>query len=199
MDEQPAEFSSNQTDTMSQDQEQPHIKRSFTVNKDREINYDFKSSDGKKSGKGLLLVIIGVLLVAGLAGAYFFRHQMKSLVAGINPTPVPSPLTTPSPVPTPNPLVRSDWSLEILNGSGESGLAKKVAVKVQALGYQVVKTGNADKDNYTKTEILVKKDLLDKVDLVIADLKDTVRIASVAGQLQEGTASARIILGKDSI
>ena len=78
-------------------------------------------------------------------------------------------------------------------------MAKKIAAKIQDLGYQVVKTGNSDKSDYSQTQVFVKKDVLDKVDLVIADLRDVIKIASVAGQLQEGTASVRIIIGKDSI
>lgn len=94
-------------------------------------------------------------------------------------------------------LVRSNWSFEVLNGLGVTGAAKELAEKLNALGYQVIKTGNADRDNYQETQILIKKGLEDKIDLVIADLKKTVRIASVGGELKDSTVSARIILGKE--
>lgn len=103
---------------------------------------------------------------------------------------------TPTPLPTPQ-LIRSDWSFEVLNGSGVTGLAKKIADQLKEMGYQVIKIGNADKNDYPKTLISVREDLVDKIDLVIADLKDVIKIASVAGNLEEGTVSARIILGKD--
>lgn len=150
----------------------------------------------KKSKKTLFLII--TLLIVFIGVAVIFRTDIKNLVVGegtSTPTPIASP--TPSPTPTPNPLIRSDWSLEVLNGSGVSGLAKSVAEELRDLGYPVVKTGNADKQTYETTEILVRSDLEDKVGLVIADLKDTIKIATVAGELKEGTASARIILGKD--
>ena len=44
---------------------------------------------------------------------------------------------------------------------------------------------------------IIKDDLKEKIDLVIADLKDVVKIASIGGELKDSTASARIILGKD--
>ena len=148
----------------------------------------------KKSKKTLYLVIILVLILVFIG--FIFKHQIKNLVTG-GAKPTPTPTATLTPAPTPNPLNRSDWSLEVLNGTTTSGLAKKLADKLTILGYPVIKTGNADKQNYETTQILVKKELLDKIDLVAADLKDTVKIASVAGELKEGTASARIIIGKD--
>ncbi len=180
-------------------EESSPIKRSFTMNQDSELRYETKSS-AKKSGKTILLMI-GVLIVLLLAGfflnkkfKFFSRDSGSSQSAVVTSTPVSSPIPTPQPI-----LNRSDWSFEVLNGTGVTGEAKKAADKIQALGYQVSKTGNADKSNYKETEILVKKDLLDKVGLVVADLKDTIKIASVAGELKDSTASARIIIGKDSI
>lgn len=175
-------------------EEQAPIKRSFTFDKDRFLNYEQKSSKMPRK----ILLIAGTLIIVAVIG-FLFKSQLKSLVVGVRSTPTPTPLAVVQSTPAPNPLVRSEWSFEVLNGSGESGLAKKVATKITDLGYQIVKTGNADKNNYAATQILVKQDLQDKVDLVIADLKDTVKIASMAGELTEGTASARIILGKDSI
>ena len=150
----------------------------------------------KKGKKKLIFVVLILTAVLGLG--FFLRHQIKSLTMGQPKTgSTPTPTQIPTPTPTPNPLIRSDWSFEVLNGSGVSGLAKKVADKINGLGYQVIKVGNADKDNYPKTQILLKSDLKEKLDLVIADLKDAVKIASVGGELKDSTASARVILGKD--
>ncbi|MBI4035397.1 LytR C-terminal domain-containing protein [Candidatus Daviesbacteria bacterium] len=180
-------------------QETSTVKRSFIVSNNRPLNYENEFT-AKKSSNKITLLLVGLLILLIVAGAYFLRVRIKSLVAGtIAPTPVPTPITTPEPTATPNPLVRSDWSFEVLNGSGEGGLAKKIAGKVTDLGYQVVKVGNADDSDYDTTQVLVKADLRDKIDLVIADLKDAIKIASVAGELKDGTASARIIIGKDSI
>lgn len=175
----------------SEKQESEPIKRSFTVNEDNPSMYEQRSS-GKKPGKKILIIIVVLILL--LTGGYFVVRRT------IQPAPVTTPASVPTPVPTSRPVLnRSDWSLEILNGSGVTGAAKKIADKIQALGYPVTKTGNADKDNYSLSQILVKEKLQDQVELVIADLKDIIKIASVAGELKEGTASARIIIGKDSI
>lgn len=174
------------------------IKRSFTINNGKALNYEHQFSSKKSSNK-ITFLLVGLLLLIVLGGAFFFRSKIKNLAVGnLQPTPTPVPAVV-QPTSTPNPLVKSEWSFEVLNGSGESGLAKKIAAKIQDFGYQVVKSGNADQSDYSQTQVFVKKDLLGKVDLVIADLKDVIKIASVAGQLQEGTASAKIIIGKDSI
>lgn len=145
-------------------------------------------------------IILALLLLALVVAGVIFRHQIKGLISGsINVQPTPSPTPTSEPLPTPSPLIKSDWSFEILNGSGVTGEAKKIADQIKDLGYIVVKTGNADKSDYSKTEILVKKEVLDKIDLVIADLKDIIKVASYGGELNDSTASARIIIGKDSI
>lgn len=171
------------------------VKRSFIVNNNKQLNYEHEFASKKSSNK-ITLLLVGLLILTIVAGVYSLRVRIKNLVAGpLQPTPIPTPVATPEP--TSNPLMRSDWSFEVLNGSGESGLAKTVAAKIQDLGYQVVKIGNADKSNYDATQILAKQDVLEKLDIVIADLKDTIKIASIAGELKEGTASARIIIGKD--
>ena len=165
-----------------------------------EPKYNFTyNMPNKKSNKTTLMLAI-ILLVILLTLGFFFRSKIKGLFGGA-PSSTPSLETneTFSPSPSPAPLVRSDWSLEVLNGSGVSGLARGVAAEFLKLGYSVVKTGNADKQTYDKTEILVRKDFMGKVDLIVADLRDVIKIASVAGELSEGTASARIIIGKDSI
>ncbi len=161
-------------------------------------NFAHSLSGQKKSKKTLYLVIILVLVIVFIS--FIFKRQIKNLFVGA-PKPTSTSVSTPisTPTPTPNPLVRSEWSFEVLNGSTTSGLAKKISDKLVALGYPIVKSGNADKQNYSITQIFVKKGLIGKIDLVIADLKDTVKIASVAGELKEGTSSARIIIGKDSI
>lgn len=163
-----------------------------------EQNFTLGSDEPKKSGKKFIFIILIIVVLAGIG---FFLYKSRSSIKGLvsGPTPTPTPIATPAPTEAPKVLERSEWSFEVLNGSGSTGLAKKIADRIKDLGYQVVKTGNADKSNYPITQILVKKDLAEKLDLVIADLTDTIKIASYAGELNDSTASARIILGKDSI
>lgn len=111
-------------------------------------------------------------------------------------SPTPTPSASAEPTPTPRALNREDWSFEVLNGSGVTGAAKKMADQLKESGYPVVKTGNADRDDYTQSEFFVRKELEDSVDLVILDIKDIIKIASISGELKDSTASARIIIGK---
>lgn len=180
--------------------EQEPVKRSFIVNKDNPPIFEQRSKNSKLGNK--IFVVVAVLLLL-FAGGYFIVKQLRvstktpgdtGSVNVINPTSLPEPTPTNKPV-----FDKSDWSLEILNGSGVTGAAKKIAERLQTFGYPVVKTGNADKDNYSQTQIFIKKSLQDRAELIIADLKDIIKIASVAGELQDSTASARIIIGKDSI
>ncbi len=160
--------------------------------RDNQPSYSLNSQDRKSSGKlvTLFLFIVAVAVIGG--GIYFFAGLGGS--GKTTPTPSPAPGATPSP--TPKPLNRSEWSFEILNGSPVTGEAKKIADKLKALGYPVVKTANADKDTYTSNQFFVKKELEDSVDLVVTDIKDIIKIASISGELKDSTASARIIIGK---
>lgn len=143
------------------------------------------------------LLIWGLIVILLLAGGWWFvtplfkstSNQAKDKDKVVFESPTPTPEPTPQ-------LIRSDWSLEVLNGSGITGAAKKIADKLKDLGYPVIKVGNADKNNYEASQILVRKDLQDQIDLVLADIKDIVKIASSGGNLKDSTASARIILGK---
>lgn len=165
------------------------------------LNIQQPLNTNTSSKKTLILIIVLVLGIA-LGGFFLFKNKgsVKKLVSGSSSTPTPTPASTPAPTETPKPVLnRSDWSFEIQNGSGATSLAKKVGDKIKDLGYIVLKTGNADKSNYPTTQVLVRKELADKINLVIADLKDVIKIASFGGELKDSTASARIILGKDSI
>lgn len=157
-----------------------------------------ENGEQEKSGKklfvfgGITLAVI-VLLTIG-----FFAFSAREAQKEEKAEKAATENATPAPVSTPKPTIdKSQWSLEVLNGSGVPGAAKKIADQITALGYQVVKTGNASKSDYAVTEVIVKKELLDKVDLLIADLKDVIKISSQSGDLKDSTASARIILGKE--
>lgn len=146
----------------------------------------------KKSGltNVILIVIILAILIAG--GIFSWRYFNKtSQSANVNP----SSLQTSTPEPTRS-LNRENWSFEVLNGSGVTGVAKKAVGVLTSLGYTVIKTGNADKSTYTQNQLYVRDESSDQIDLLLADLKTDFNIASVSGQLKEGTASARLIIGK---
>jgi LCP family protein required for cell wall assembly len=64
----------------------------------------------------------------------------------------PAQAATPS-TEAPAPVAPADVTVEVFNGSGTSGLAGTAASALEAAGYQVSGTGNADSMGYTTTEI----------------------------------------------
>lgn len=91
---------------------------------------------------------------------------------------------------------RSKITLEILNGSGVAGVAKKVADSLSALEYQIVKVGNAQENTQT-SQIFVSADLEKFQSEFLKDLDGIVEEATISGKLEDSTASARIIIGKN--
>lgn len=159
-----------------------------------DISYHQKKSNKKTVFITVLAVIVLVavgFVILNLTGNA--KKPEKTTPQDQNPTPIPPPTQAPKE------LDRSQWSFEVLNGSGTTGLAKKIADQLKDLGYLVVKIANAGRDDYPQSQILVENSRLDDVDLVVADLKDIIKIASFGGELKDSTASARIIIGQDSI
>jgi anionic cell wall polymer biosynthesis LytR-Cps2A-Psr (LCP) family protein len=46
------------------------------------------------------------------------------------------------------------WTVEVLNGTNAVGLANRTAELIRGFGYDVLNVGNADRNNYDKTEII---------------------------------------------
>ena len=59
----------------------------------------------------------------------------------------------PAPVEPPEPADPSDVSVAVFNGSGTSGLAAEAETELEAGGFSVTSTGNADSADYGRTEI----------------------------------------------
>lgn len=70
-------------------------------------------------------------------------------------------------------VAKSEVAVTVLNGNGLPGEAKTVARLIQAGGFKIAKTGNADNYNYAETIIIAPPDLADFADeikgLVIGD------------------------------
>lgn len=197
IEEEPSDLSEPQTAAKDESFDIDRINKSAT---DTTLRSEQFSPNTKSNKRTLFLIIILLLVLVGIWFIFFRNKSSNKNNGGSTPAPTSasSPISTPQPTQAPKKtLNRSEIALEVLNGSGVTGEAKRIGSKLQNLGYPVVKMGNADNSTYAQTQIFVKKNLLSKVDLVVADLKDIVKISSVAGELKEGTASARIIIGKD--
>ncbi|OGH02864.1 MAG: hypothetical protein A2798_00315 [Candidatus Levybacteria bacterium RIFCSPHIGHO2_01_FULL_37_17] len=118
-------------------------------------------------------------------------------------SPTPTPTNTPTPKPTINPvdtqtgLDRSELSVTVQNGSGESGVASKGSDTLKNLGYNVVGTGNADNFEYANVSILVKSGKSEFLNLLKKDLGFTYTVGSTSANLSNGFSSdALVIIGK---
>lgn len=89
-------------------------------------------------------------------------------------------------------LERKDITLEILNGSGTSGLASETADIFEELGYEIVEIGNTS--TTVGNKLFVSEDYEDLVGVLLDDAEEELDISSISGEL-DGDVIARIILG----
>jgi hypothetical protein len=175
--------------------EPPVIDKSESLRID-EIENRAESEPQEKSNVKLYIlggVMAGIIVIAVVALFISFSTQLeqeKNREARIGVTPMPT-------IALRRALVRDDWSFEVLNGSGVAGAAKKAADKIEVLGYKVIDMGNAESSNSSGNKLYVTADMIDRGDLLIADLRADFNIASVSGEFKSSsTASARLIIGK---
>jgi len=105
-------------------------------------------------------IIIGVLVVAilGVLGFMYYQSSQKKLMAPPAETMI-SPTQAEEPTPTDEPVDMTEFSIEILNGSGIVGKAGEVKDLIEGEGFVVDSTGNADTYDFDKTVIQAGKDV----------------------------------------
>lgn len=91
-------------------------------------------------------------------------------------------------------LTREVITLEILNGSGVAGAAAETADIFEELGYEILEIGNADET--IGNQLYVNPEVADLIAVLLEDVEGELDIASVSGELEDSSASARIILGE---
>ena len=130
----------------------------------------------------LWIIIPTALLVGALVGGLitYFSGISALSVSKASPSPIAStvPEAEATPVPEPKSDVdRSEIKLQVLNGSGVSGLAGKAKTYLEGLGYKNVVVGNASVSNLIETTIAVKKDKESLLDTLISDLSKNYKVA----------------------
>lgn len=132
-----------------------------------------------------------------------------------SPTPQASPSAKPTALPTSKPtlaatpkpsvapvdqstsLDRSKLTVEVQNGSGVVGAAKKAADILKELGYVISATGNADNYDYANMTIQVKSTMSKYLALLKKDLESSYTIGiSSADLTATSSADALVIVGK---
>lgn len=125
----------------------------------------------------LWIIVPTALLVGALVGGLITYFSGISNMGTVEVTPSPIATSTPqedgNPQTTATPssnLKRDSLKVQVLNGSGVSGLAGKVKAMLEGLGYESIVVGNASSSDFEKTEVAIKESKKEYLDLVIKDL-----------------------------
>lgn len=186
-------------------------------------SYSYDSSHGKKGKSSMIRMIAIILIVLGL-GAFavnaFFNSNSVPVEEEIALTPTPTDFIFPTDTPTPTPppstpsatpklspvvspidkatgLSRSSLKVDVQNGSGQVGVASKMAEVLKSFGYTVGQIGNASSYDYLDVSILVKSTKSAYIPLLKKDLETTYTVASTSATLSaSSSADAVVIIGK---
>ena len=150
----------------------------------------------KSSGVSKIVVIIVGLIVLALIGVsgYLLRGQFTQTSAQPSPTPSETVVSEPSPSPSPD-FDRAKYTVRVLNGTKQSGLAGTISAKLVELGYTAGKTGNATSSAIARTFVRVKPDLTDLLDQLIKDLSPDYDASAGAELKDSDTVDAEVVLG----
>lgn len=106
--------------------------------------------------KMIIIVVVAALLGAG--GFLYYQSSQQKLANPPAETMV-SPSPTEEPTPTPEEVDRTEYTIEVLNGSGIAGKAGDVQTLLEDEGFTVDSTGNADSYDYEETVIQAGEDV----------------------------------------
>lgn len=179
----------------------------------------------RRSKKIFLLLFFLILLgIVGFGAYSFLGSQDESQEEEAQP-PTPTEYILPSDTPTPEisitqgptkkpqaakpttqptkataptqPVATKGLSVDVQNGSGVSGAAKKAADILTGFGYTIGTTGNADTFDYETTTILVKPSKSSFLDQLKKNLSSSYTIGTAAATLSSSVSSdALVIVGK---
>jgi hypothetical protein len=167
-------------------------------------------AEGKKRFGLYFLVVAFLSFILGLgamaAASYFglVKGNIPALpgiqianLIGQKPTPTAPPPTV---KPTEKPVDLAVFTISVLNGSGISGKAADEKTALTTAGFKVTSTGNADKNNFTKTQIAAKKSVNPAY---LAKLEDELKKSytvntTVASSPDSSPTDVIVTLGSDS-
>ena len=165
------------------------------VSEPQEQSEEVETTSSKNQSRLYVFGIV-VAVIALVATIVLLYIRAQQAIDGQNKQEVAEEVTEePTPTPEPTPIPKSDITIDVLNGSGISGLAGTTADTFKDLGYEILEIGNAD--SIEGNQIYINPDIdEDLLSLLFEDLEDELDISSSSGELKDSTASAQIILGK---
>jgi len=149
-------------------------------------------------GKRYFLIVLLVIVFLSLIGSGIFVYQRAvsnrqtaeeevnppadELVEEIEPTTAPE-----------SELKRADLNIKVLNGSGAPGTAGKAQQFLEDLGYEEIEADNAGSYDYQETEIAIKKDKEDYLEMLTDDLSEKYTLAAETELLDENSEFDAVI------
>lgn len=178
-----------------------------------------ESSNSIFSMKKIAIVLAVLLLLAGIGGGgyYFFLRSDKTKPAGpiedipskkdgegiSNPSKEEKPKESTKESDTKKAnedkaenIVLSDYSVEVLNGSGVAGEAGAVKDLLEKEGFSEISADNADSYDYTDTEVRIKKDIPKKVFDLIKEKLSNYSVVQKEDLSEDNKYDIQIIIGQ---
>lgn len=161
---------------------------------------EFDIEDEPKDKKNMWMIIFFILFLCGFSVGGFFlfqkyqRQQEAAKQAAVTPTPAPTN------TPTPEEVDLSQYTIDVLNGSGIAGEARKVGDALESAGFTTGTIGNASSSNAKETVITAKegvdKEFLKKLQetLESQDHKATISAETLS---DSSDADVRVVVGRD--
>ncbi len=88
---------------------------------------------------------------------------------------------------------KTEVLVQVLNGTGVTGMGEKAASRIRELGYDVISIGNADRSDYAESVLISFTDEYSDIEKVVEQFN----IKHVYMKENEGVYDVQIIIGKD--
>lgn len=163
--------------------------------------------------KKLFVILLITLVVAGvIAGGIIIsrkaiKQQEEVEKPGIEQLPESSETSSPSTLTdssvasessTPTELQRSALKIQVLNGTGEYGVARTAREILEEAGYEDIDADNAESFDYDKTVIQIKDDKKKYLEMLKKDLEEKYALQEESVTLdKESEFDAIVIIGGD--
>ena len=161
----------------------------------------------QKNSFNLPLFILVIVIIAGISSFIAYKvltinknnSTAEKLPSEERNTELPKPTAIPTLTMVVDPgidLDKTKIKIQVLNGSGGTGVAAKAKTILVEKGYTDVETGNAESSDYKNITINIKDSMKKYADLLISDLKADYSVNPKVGVLNESSQfDTQIIIG----
>lgn len=145
--------------------------------------------------KPLLFIFLAFLLFGAIVFGAVYLGKSRARTTGAPIEPSPKETATPTPTAPPE-ISLSDYSVNILNGSGVAGEARRVRDFLKAQGFEDFALGDADSYTYTDTEARLKEQVPDGVYEEIIDALGDYEVVEGDSLTEDSEYDVVIIVGE---